>query len=183
MAGNGVIMKINPIKTDWYVTCLWLVFSPCLDRMEGQIAGVVRYCWGTGREGKIDFITWRSSVCCPSASLDTQCGTVDAELKVPSSERRGTPVYSSVQVQCCFFTSTETVRTIRDGEPRTATSTFTHLLSSGHFKVEGVLLLFLRPERPQGKGSPGRPPRLWHSSCALTVLEFKFSVHRDREDH
>ena len=34
-----------------------------------------------------------------------------------------------VQVQCCF-TSTETIRTIRDGEPRTATSTFTQLLSS-----------------------------------------------------
>ena len=34
-----------------------------------------------------------------------------------------------VQVQRCF-TSTETVRTVRDGEPRTATSTFTQLLSS-----------------------------------------------------
>ena len=34
-----------------------------------------------------------------------------------------------IQVQCCF-TSTETIRTIRDGEPRTATSTFTQLLSS-----------------------------------------------------
>ena len=32
-----------------------------------------------------------------------------------------------VQVQCCF-TSTETTRTIRDGEPRTATLTFTQLL-------------------------------------------------------
>ena len=29
--------------------------------------------------------------------------------------------------QCCF-TSTETIRTIRDGEPRTATSIFTQLL-------------------------------------------------------
>ena len=49
-----------------------------------------------------------------------------------------------VQVQCCF---TETIRTIRDGEPRTATSTFTQLLSS--------VLLFkfnvaLRPQRPLG---------------------------------
>ena len=35
-----------------------------------------------------------------------------------------------VEVQFCF-TSTETVRTIRDGEPRTATSTFTQLLNSG----------------------------------------------------
>ena len=33
------------------------------------------------------------------------------------------------QFQYCF-TSTETVRTIWDGEPRTATSTFTRLLSS-----------------------------------------------------
>ena len=32
-------------------------------------------------------------------------------------------------LQCCF-TSTETVRTIRDGEPRTSTSTFTQLLNS-----------------------------------------------------
>ena len=34
-----------------------------------------------------------------------------------------------IVVQCCF-TSTETLRTIRDGEPRMATSTFTQLLSS-----------------------------------------------------
>ena len=33
-------------------------------------------------------------------------------------------------VQCCF-TATETVLTVRDGEPRTSTSTFTQLLSSG----------------------------------------------------
>ena len=34
-----------------------------------------------------------------------------------------------VHVQCCF-TSTETIRFIRDGDPRTVTSTFTQLLSS-----------------------------------------------------
>ena len=33
------------------------------------------------------------------------------------------------QVQCCF-TSTETIRTIRDGQPRTSTSSFTQLLNS-----------------------------------------------------
>ena len=32
-------------------------------------------------------------------------------------------------LKCCF-TSTETMRTIRDGEPRAATSTFTQLLRS-----------------------------------------------------
>ena len=37
-----------------------------------------------------------------------------------------------VQIQCCFK-STETVGTIRDGEPRTSTSTFTQLLSSDAF--------------------------------------------------
>ena len=30
----------------------------------------------------------------------------------------------------CCFTSTETIRTVRDGEPRTSTLTFTQLLSS-----------------------------------------------------
>ena len=34
-----------------------------------------------------------------------------------------------VQVHCCFK-STETVRTVRDGVPRTSISTFTQLLSS-----------------------------------------------------
>ena len=34
-----------------------------------------------------------------------------------------------VQIQCCF-TSTETIRSNRDGEPRTATSSFTQVLSS-----------------------------------------------------
>ena len=37
--------------------------------------------------------------------------------------------HSSGQVQC-FFTSTETVRTMMNGEPRTSTSTFTQLLCS-----------------------------------------------------
>ena len=35
----------------------------------------------------------------------------------------------TVQVQCCF-TSRESLRTIRDGEPKTATSTSTQLLGS-----------------------------------------------------
>ena len=37
-------------------------------------------------------------------------------------------------MKCCF-TSTETVRTIMDGEPRTATSTVTQLLSSEHWRA------------------------------------------------
>ena len=37
--------------------------------------------------------------------------------------------WAPISLQCCL-TSTETVRCVRDGEPRTATSTFTQLLSS-----------------------------------------------------
>ena len=44
------------------------------------------------------------------------------ELKLLDLSRR-------LLVQCCF-TSTETIRRIRDGKPRTATSTFTQLLNS-----------------------------------------------------
>ena len=39
-----------------------------------------------------------------------------------------TLTWTLLHVQCCF-TSTETVKTIRDGEPRTTTSTFTQLLN------------------------------------------------------
>ena len=91
---------------------------------------------------------------------------------------------SWIQVQCCF-TSTETIRTSMDAEPRTATSTFTHLLNSeihttssdGHSTFTQLLsseiLQFsvaLRPQRPEGllgTGSPGRSPPPSHSSWAL----------------
>ena len=46
-------------------------------------------------------------------------------------------------VQCCF-TSTETIRLIRDGEPRTDTSTFTQLLNSRRSCRQVVLLNVLR---------------------------------------
>jgi len=44
-----------------------------------------------------------------------------------------------LQVHCCF-TSTEAKRTIGDGEPRTATSTFTHLLNSASALLPQCLL-------------------------------------------
>ena len=62
-----------------------------------------------------------------------------------------------VQVPCCF-TYTETIRTIRDMEPRTATSTFTQLLSSVFGKVqvqcfctstETILLMTIRDREPR----------------------------------
>ena len=64
-----------------------------------------------------------------SPPLRTQCCqwfSVDQTVKAPFTS-----------VQCCF-TSTETVRTIRDGEPRTATSTSTQLLSSASSMVHSA---------------------------------------------
>ena len=95
----------------------------------------------------------------------------------------------SLRVQCCC-TSTEIVWTIRDGEPRTSTSTFSQLLRSA---LPASLLLFsvaLRPEKPYGllrTGSPRRLPRLSHSSCALKlqfiVRSILLYVDRDRTDY
>ena len=74
-----------------------------------------------------------------------------------------------VRAQCCP-TSTGTVRTVSDGEPRTSTSTFTHLLRSGrrltqptvkigmqpsHWRPSGMVLVSLRPWSPSGRGLPG----------------------------
>ena len=55
--------------------------------------------------------------------------------------------HMQVQVQCCF-TSTETIRTIWDWEPRAATSAFTKLRSSvGCFQIDSPVILFPDPER------------------------------------
>ena len=43
---------------------------------------------------------------------------------------RKSPTLNHCQVVYSCFTSTETIRSIRDGEPRTTTSTFTQILSS-----------------------------------------------------
>ena len=62
----------------------------------------------------------------------------------------------------CCLASSEAVRTIRVGDPRTATSTFRQFLSSD----TSTFNVALRPLRPYGLiriGSPGRPPRLSHS--------------------
>ena len=88
----------------------------------------------------------------------------------------------------CSFTSTENTGIIRDGEPRTATSTFTQLLCSEILQFS----VALRPQRPQGllgTGSPGRPsrlshkvPELWNTTvqCCFTSTETVRTV-RDRE--
>ena len=57
------------------------------------------------------------------------------------------------QVQRCF-TATETIRTVRDGEPRTATSTFTQLLSSEGLSSSSMLLYVHRDRKDyQGRGA------------------------------
>ena len=58
-------------------------------------------------------------------------------------------------VQCCFM-STETIQTIRDGKPRTATSTFTPPLSSEYRVREFEFNVALRPQRPYRLGD-GKP--------------------------
>ena len=44
----------------------------------------------------------------------------------PNPHTQPTTVFKTAQVQRCF-TSTQTIKTVRDGEPRTATSTFTQV--------------------------------------------------------
>ena len=56
------------------------------------------------------------------------------------------PELCDTTVQCCF-TSTETVRTIKDGESRTATSTFTQFLNSER-RVPSSSNVALRPQKP-----------------------------------
>ena len=82
-------------------------------------------------------------------------------------------------VQCCL-TSTETVWTVRDGEPRTSTSTSTQLLSSKAYWMSSSSLLLLRPQRPYGllgTGSRGRPPRLSHISWTLWIPDKTFHIN------
>ena len=55
---------------------------------------------------------------------------------VCTSERHAVRGFAFVRVQCCGLKSTETIRTIRDGVPRTSTSTLTQLLSSDQSWVQ-----------------------------------------------
>ena len=70
-----------------------------------------------------------------------------------------------IKVQC-YFTSTETMGTIRDVEPRTATSTFTQLSL-----CESVFSVPLRPQRPWGLlGTWSQPGHLdFHTATKLCV--------------
>ena len=74
-----------------------------------------------------------------------------------------------VRVQCCF-TSIETVRTIRDREPRMATSTFTQLLSS----VVRVQCCFTSTETVRTVSVRDREPR----TATTTFTQLLSSVVR-----
>ena len=66
-----------------------------------------------------------------------------------------------------------TIKTMREGEPSAATSTFTQLLSSD---LVEVLLYGHRNRRLIRDGSPGSAPRLSHSSWALILLKCCFTA-------
>ena len=79
------------------------------------------------------------------------------------------------------FTSTETIRTVRGGEPRMDTSSFTQLLNSVWIRVR---CCFTSTETVGTMKSPGRPPRLSPAPelSAVTVLSSSsvlLFVHRD----
>ena len=65
-----------------------------------------------------DFVVVPSGVSGCVSDVKTELTDITTETKT-----------QAVLVECCF-TSTETVGLFRDGEPRTATSTLTQLLSS-----------------------------------------------------
>ena len=69
------------------------------------------------------------------------------------------PHSSFVQVQCCP-TSTETTGTVRDGEPRTATQTFTQLLNSQLLHLVDLSIFI----------PPPPPPSPRHKSIFLLLL-------------
>ena len=98
---------------------------------------------------------WESPPVCISGSLPVciseslNNGGEGCYPKVDSNpakyRSRVSSVFSQVQVQCCF-TSTETIRTEGLLRPRTATSTFTQLLSSESALVTW-LSIALRPQK------------------------------------
>ena len=89
------------------------------------------------------------------------------------------------RVQCCF-TSTETVRTIRDGdsEPRTSTSTFTQLLSSVLWVCS--MLLYVHRDRTdyQGRGEPRTSTSTFTQLLGSEPVDnsMLLYVHGDRTD-
>ena len=70
---------------------------------------------------------------CQQAATKKLSATAVVTLKLVQCMQRGLDTETDTRslVQRCF-SSTEAIKAIRDGEPTTATSTFTQSLSSGH---------------------------------------------------
>ncbi len=94
----------------------------------------------------------------PNECITITCSTIDDTFPCTcnyhwwsdSSPNVHIPHMPKVQVQCCF-TSTETIRTIGDGEPRMATLIFTQLLSSDIPKILHIALVRIRSRRRDDK--------------------------------
>ena len=110
----------------------------------------------------------------------------EATLHTPGIAFRHLPPKSariSYAVQCCI-TSTETIQTTRDGGPRTATSTFTQLLSSD--TSSSVLLFVHRDLRTIRDGEPRTATSTFtqllnsvsYTTEGLLDLYLRVAVHR-----
>ena len=87
----------------------------------------------------------------------------------------------SSEVRCCF-TSTETIWTLREREPKMVTSTFTQLLSS---VTEGSMLLHVHTDRADYQGQGAQDVHFdFHTAAelwALAVASLMLYVHRSHE--
>ena len=85
-------------------------------------------------------------------SLDTSNSHAVSPVHLPNTSSVAGVTRTAAQVQFCF-TSSETKRTIRDGEPRTAASTFTQLLGSELVTADGKESLCVQPSMQGSKAS------------------------------
>ena len=83
----------------------------------------------------------------------------------------------------CFTSMQRTVKTVRDGEPRTATSTFTQLLSSEVFGIFVSFLLFVHRGHKDclGLGAISTFTQLSFEGLGIFVSVLLY-VHRDHKD-
>ena len=81
---------------------------------------------------KQQLLTQKPSMSWSRVNDTLMTGTDAVEVERAAADDRNTinPQKVMIEVQCCFTSTEITLRTIRDGEPRTATSTLTQLLGS-----------------------------------------------------
>ena len=102
----------------------------CFTIRVGSFRQVCLFVWK--RQGPIDrFIRFRRSWC--RALINLLWSIVFSKFSVALRPQRPYGLLRTGSFFQCCFTSIETVRNIRDGEPRKATSTFAQPLSPGCF--------------------------------------------------